>query len=250
MTASTLPALLRSLLGSDPARPLVTFYDDATGERVELSVKSFENWVAKTANLLQDEISVDPGDHVALWLPAHWQSAVCVFAAAACGVVVSHEAGTQTPVDVAVCGPDSLSAGMASGAREVVALSLRPMAQGFTDGLPDGVTDYARTVLAQGDAFLPVGTPDPDTPFMLATQGALSQSELLEQGRKRAADLSLGPSGRLLTDANPADPHGLVGLLAALVGNGSVVLNRNPDPRALDGRAAQEQVTAQWWAGR
>ncbi|MET7438012.1 TIGR03089 family protein, partial [Streptomyces sp. NPDC005568] len=28
--------MLRSALAADPARPLVTFYDDATGERVEL----------------------------------------------------------------------------------------------------------------------------------------------------------------------------------------------------------------------
>ncbi len=250
MTASTLPALVNSLLAFDAARPLVTFYDDATGERVELSVKSFENWVAKTANLLQDELSVDPGETVALWLPAHWQSAVCVFAAAACGVVVSNEAGAGTPVDVVLSDSDSLPAAVESGAREVLALSLRPMGQGFAGRLPDGVTDYARTVLAQGDAFLPSGTPDPDTPFMLGEDGAHSQGELLDKARRRAADLSLGPSGRLLTDANPAGPHGLVGVLAAFVGNGSVVLNRNPDPRALDGRVTQEQVTAQWWAGR
>ncbi len=31
MTAPTLPELLRGLLDADPARPLVTFYDDATG---------------------------------------------------------------------------------------------------------------------------------------------------------------------------------------------------------------------------
>ena len=49
--------LLRSALAADPARPLVTFYDDATGERVELSVATFANWVAKTANLLQDELA-------------------------------------------------------------------------------------------------------------------------------------------------------------------------------------------------
>ena len=41
--------LLRSALAADPGRPLVTFYDDATGERVELSVATFANWVAKTA---------------------------------------------------------------------------------------------------------------------------------------------------------------------------------------------------------
>ena len=108
MTASTVPDLITSLLRNDPVRPLVTFYDDSTGERVELSVKTFENWVAKTANLLQGELSADPGEHVALWLPAHWQTAVWVCAAAACGVVVSTDPRVQTPVDVAVCGPESL----------------------------------------------------------------------------------------------------------------------------------------------
>src|SRR4051794_14518536 len=106
MTASTVPDLVTSLLRSDPARPLVTFYDDDTGERVELSVKTFENWVAKTANLLQGDLSADPGEHVWLLLPTHWQSAVWVCAAAACGVTVSTGPRTPTPVDVVVCGPE------------------------------------------------------------------------------------------------------------------------------------------------
>ncbi len=251
MTATTLPALLASLLDADAARPLVTFYDDETGERVELSVRSFENWVAKTANLLQDELSTDPGEHVALWLPTHWQSAVWVFAAAVCGVVVSHDPGTETPVDVLVCGPESLRAAADADAREVVALSLRPMGQGFDEGLPEGVTDYARTVLAQGDTFLPIAAPEPDTPFVLGPGGGRSQRELLEQARSSAERQRLGAGGRLLTDANPAEPTELSGgLLAAMVTGGSVVLNRHPDPALIDRRAAQEQATGRWWAGR
>lgn len=249
MTASTVPALIAGLLRNDPARPLVTFYDDATGERVELSVKTFENWVAKTANLLQGELSADPGEHVALWLPTHWQTAVWVCAAAACGVVVGDGPHAQTPVDVAVCGPESLAAARASGAREVVALSLRPMGQGFGGDLPDGATDYAREVLGQGDSFLPLAAPDGDAAFLVSAEGSLSQRELLERARARADDLGLHPAGRLLTDANPAHESGLVGgLLAAMVTGGSVVLTRNADPAAVDGRAAQEQVTSQWWA--
>src|SRR5262245_43619256 len=166
MTASTLPDLIAGLLRNDPARPLVTFYDDDTGERVELSVKTFENWVAKTANLLQGALSADPGDHVALWLPTHWQTAVWVCAAAACGVTVSTDKHVQTPVDVAVCAPESLSAARESDARDVVALSLRPMGQGFDDGLPEGAIDYAREVLAQGDAFAPLAAPDGDADFL------------------------------------------------------------------------------------
>jgi uncharacterized protein (TIGR03089 family) len=246
MTAATLPDLLRSLLGSDPAGPLVTYYDDATGERVELSGASFENWVAKTANLLQDELSVDPGAHVALWLPTHWQTAVWVFAAASCGVTVSHTRD-ETPVDVVVCDAARLDDAAAAGAREVVALALRPMGQGFDEPLPAGVVDYARTVLGQGDHFLPAAAPDGEATFL--RDAGWSQRVLLEQARAHAEDTGLRPRGRLLTDANPAVAGELArGPLAAMVAGGSVVLNSSPDPAALDGRVAQEQVTGQWWA--
>jgi uncharacterized protein (TIGR03089 family) len=248
MTASTLPGLLGSLLASDPARPLLTYYDDATGERVELSATSFENWVAKTANLLQGELTVDPGEHVALWLPTHWQSAVWAFAVASCGVLVSSDQDGDTPVDVVVCDPESLPRASESGAREVVALSLRPMGQGFDEPLPGGATDYARSVLAQGDHFLPVAAVDGDAPFALAGGRWHSQRELLETARERAAAAGLGPHARLLTDANPATAETLAGgTLAAMVTGGSVVLSRNTDPAAVDGRVAQEQVSDQWW---
>ncbi|MFM7212897.1 MAG: TIGR03089 family protein, partial [Actinomycetota bacterium] len=54
-----------------PAAPLVTYYDLATGERIELSAASVENSVAKTAGLLRDELDVQPGDTVAVRLPLH-----------------------------------------------------------------------------------------------------------------------------------------------------------------------------------
>ncbi|MDT7643714.1 MAG: hypothetical protein QOC75_714, partial [Pseudonocardiales bacterium] len=53
--------LLRPLLASDPARPLITYYDDATGERIELSGTTLANWAAKTANLMRDECDIEPG---------------------------------------------------------------------------------------------------------------------------------------------------------------------------------------------
>ena len=34
---------------------------DATGERVELSVATYANWVSKTANMLQDGLAAEPG---------------------------------------------------------------------------------------------------------------------------------------------------------------------------------------------
>ena len=43
-------------------------------ERVELSARVLENWVAKTANLLVEELDVEVGDPVLLALPAHWRT--------------------------------------------------------------------------------------------------------------------------------------------------------------------------------
>ncbi len=46
----TFSDVLTRQLRADSGRPLVTFYDDATGERVELSVTTYANWVAKAAS--------------------------------------------------------------------------------------------------------------------------------------------------------------------------------------------------------
>ena len=49
-------AVLDPLLRTDPAGPRITYYDDATGERIEVSAVTLANWAAKTANLLRDEL--------------------------------------------------------------------------------------------------------------------------------------------------------------------------------------------------
>ena len=44
-------AVLDPLLGSDPAGPRITYYDDASGERIELSTATLANWAAKTGKI-------------------------------------------------------------------------------------------------------------------------------------------------------------------------------------------------------
>ncbi|WP_255400045.1 TIGR03089 family protein, partial [Mycobacterium sp. 1482292.6] len=53
-------AILDPLLRADPVGPRITYYDDATGERIELSGVTLANWAAKTANLLRDELGAGP----------------------------------------------------------------------------------------------------------------------------------------------------------------------------------------------
>jgi uncharacterized protein (TIGR03089 family) len=188
---------------ADPGTPFLTFYDDATGERTELSYATTDNWVAKTANLLRDGLDAQPGDAVAVLLPPHWQAVVVTFAAWAAGCRVD-DGG-----DVAFVVEDRLPL---AGRREVVALSLRPLAARLTATYP-GVLDYAEEVPAYGDRFAPAA-PATTPP-----------------GEPRP-----GRAGLVDTDPVPA-------ALAALRGGGGVVICRNADPAALPRRWATERVS-------
>ncbi|MER6217220.1 TIGR03089 family protein [Streptomyces sp. NPDC001674] len=236
--------LLRSALAADPGRPLVTFYDDATGERVELSVATFANWVAKTANLLQGDLGAEPGDRLALLLPAHWQSAVWLLACASVGVVVE-VGGDPAAADLVVSGPDTLEEARAcSGER--VALALRPLGGRFPQP-PDGFADYAVEVPGQGDRFAPFVPVDADAPGLVADGAELSYAALVERAREDAAKRGLGEGARVLSGLGFDSWEGLsAGLYGPLATGGSVVLCRHLDrlpPEALAQRVESERVT-------
>ncbi|MDG5802134.1 TIGR03089 family protein [Streptomyces ossamyceticus] len=238
--------LLRSALAADPARPLVTFYDDATGERVELSVATFANWVAKTANLLQGDLAAEPGDRLALLLPAHWQTAVWLLACSSVGVVAD-VAGDPGAADLVVSGPDTLDEARAcSGER--VALALRPLGGRFPQA-PAGFADYAVEVPSQGDRFAPFAPVDPEEPALIVAGREFSGGEVVERARAEAGDLGLtGPGSRLLSGAGYDTWEGLLaGLYGPLATGGSVVLCRHLDQLAEDAlakRIESERVTA------
>ena len=204
--------LLRSALAADPARPLVTFYDDATGERVELSVATFANWVAKTANLLQGELSAEPGDRVSLLLPAHWQTAVWLLACSSVGVV-AEVGGDPGAADLVVSGPDMLDAARAcSGER--VALALRPLGGRFPQ-VPGGFADYAVEVPSQGDRFVAYAPVDPEEAALVVAGREFSGAEVVERARADAAGLGLtGPGSRLLSGLGSLGRMALTNYLA------------------------------------
>lgn len=228
--------LLRSALAADPGRPLVTFYDDATGERVELSVATFANWVAKTANLLQGDLSAAPGDRVALLLPAHWQTAVWLIACASVGAVAD-VGGDPAAADVVVSGPDTLSAARACRG-ERVALALRPLGGRFPQ-VPDGFADYAVEVPSQGDRFVPFAAVDPEEAGLIVAGREFSGAEVVERARAEAAGLGLtGPGSRILSGLSYDTWEGLIaGLYGPLATGGSVVLCRHLEQLGEEGLA-------------
>ncbi|WP_392753394.1 TIGR03089 family protein [Streptomyces sp. LN590] len=236
--------LLRSALAADPARPMVTFYDDATGERVELSVATFANWVAKTANLLQGDLAAEPGDRLALLLPAHWQSAVWLLACSSVGVVADVQ-GDPAGADLVVTGPDTLDAARACRG-ERIALALRPLGGRFPQA-PEVFADYAVEVPSQGDRFAPYAPVDPYAPALTVGGLGLTAAQLVARAREDAVELGLTPGSRLLTGRTYDSWDGLsAGLFAPLAAGGSVVLCRHLGQLDEDGlakRVESERVT-------
>ncbi|WP_405840688.1 TIGR03089 family protein [Streptomyces sp. NBC_01518] len=231
--------LLRSALDADPGRPLVTFYDDATGERVELSVATFANWVAKTANLLQGDLGAGPGDRVVVLLPAHWQTAVWLLACSSVGVVAD-VGGDPSGADVVVSGPESLEAARACGG-ERVALALRPLGGRFPQ-TPAGFVDYAVEVPGQGDRFVAFSPVDPEEPALVVGGVEMTGVQVVERAR---AEGDVG--ARVLSGLSYDTWDGLSsGLYGPLASGGSVVLCRNLDQLgegALAKRVESERVT-------
>jgi uncharacterized protein (TIGR03089 family) len=124
-------------------RPFLTYYDDTTGERTELSFATFDNWVAKTANLLRDGLGLAPGEVVGLDLPDHWLTVAIAFAAWRAGAEVRCGAG-----DVTFTTEERLPA----GGREVVGVVPGPARASLSRPYP-GVTDYGDEVGTYPDTF-------------------------------------------------------------------------------------------------
>jgi uncharacterized protein (TIGR03089 family) len=230
--------LLGPILRDDAARPLITFYDDADGSRVELSGATVANWAAKTANWLRDECDLAVGDAVHVALPAHWQTAAALLGAWWCGAhVVDKPAGAA----VSLVAPDAVSsvpsAGGGAPVRAVVALD--PLGRGLADP-PDGVLDWVSEIRVHGDLFQPLDPVPPGTPALLGASVATVHARAVE----RAAALGIPPGARVLSTMDWTLPDGLTdGLLSVLAAPASLVHCANPDPDAMAARLDMEHVT-------
>lgn len=222
------------MLRADPVGPRITYYDDATGERIELSAVTLANWAAKTGNLLRDELGAGSGSRVAVLLPTHWQTAAVLFGVWWIGAEVL--LGGSWDADVALCTAARLEEADATGAGEVAVLSLDPFGSPAPD-LPVGVTDYATAVRVHGDQIDGERNPGP----ALAGRAV---DEVLADCQISAATRGLTSSDRLLSSMSWDRPAELIdGLLSVLAVGASLVQVANPDPAALSHRIETEKVT-------
>ncbi|MDT5340670.1 MAG: hypothetical protein QOD90_6175 [Mycobacterium sp.] len=220
-----------------PSAPRITYYDDATGERIELSTVTLANWAAKTGNLLRDELGAGPGSRVAILLPAHWQTLGAILGVWYVGAEVVLG---QDGCDIACCTADRLAdADVAVGQTgEVVAFSLNAFGRPV-DGLPFGITDYATSVRAHGDQIVAERNPG-------SALNGRSVAETLSAAKASATATGLVPSSRVLSYAAWDHADAFVdNALAVLVAGASLVQVAHADPELQARRKTAEMVTTE-----
>ncbi len=228
--------LFAAVLADAPSKPFVTFYDEVSGERSELSAKSLANWVAKTHFLLTDEVGLGVGDAAYIDLPAHWISVPVLLgcwtaglevttdrARAAVAFTVAASAPTDVP-DVYVIAPDSAARGFVAGAP------------------PEGTADYVAAVRPQPDVWTTVHPPA--SPADPAIEG-ISRADVVANSAARAGELGLTHGSRLLTAHEWRGPDDWIdALLAPLAVGGSLVIVRGAGADIVERRATQERATS------
>jgi uncharacterized protein (TIGR03089 family) len=229
-TTNLSAVVLDPLLRSNASKPRITYYDDAIGERIELSTVTFANWAAKTANLLRDELGASAGTKVAILLPAHWQTAAVVFGAWWMGAELT--IGAAAGADIAMCTADRIPEAVG----DVVALSLDPFGRPVPD-LPAGVTDYATSVRVQADRVVAERRPGP------ALDGR-SVENVLAAALDSAATHGISGDDRVLSTADWGTGAQLVdGLLAVFAVGASLVQVAHPDSQIMARRHGAEKIT-------
>jgi uncharacterized protein (TIGR03089 family) len=219
----TLDRLLAGL--PDPARPFLTYYDESTGERVELSGVTAANWVAKTSNFLVDDLDAAPGTRVRLGLPSHWLRFVWVLSCWSVGAAV-----VDTGADIGLSGPD-----LDADEPVRVAASLRPLGGRFAEP-PTGFLDVGAEVPPHGDVFVALDPPAPET-LALDLDGRRATQAELAASTEPSSDRLLVQPGPLFRDVEL--------VVAVALGGGSLVVvaaGRDAGPGAADSRVPADVI--------
>lgn len=227
----TLPLDLLTALQREPGRPRITVYDDTEGptrgERIELSGRVLANWVAKAANLLVDEVDLQPGDRARLALPPHWRTVYWALAVWATGATLTLD---EDPGAVVVITDDPRAA---QAADQGVLVTLAALARSAAVPVPPGVLDEAAVLATYPDALPAMAQPTlTDTALshdgQLTVYGDLVLEPQWDNGI-RVHILALTTADLLRT------------CLTAWACDGSVVLSRgSTDPAVLARRLTSE----------
>jgi uncharacterized protein (TIGR03089 family) len=235
----TIPEAFAAAVRRDPTMPLLTWYDDASGDRTELSGATLDNWVAKTANLLVDGAGLGGGDAVAVLLPPHWQTAAVLLGCWAAGLAPDL-GGEPQPVEALFTAPAGIDAASAWPTGDRYATGLLPLAMPLRE-VPAGFVDYVVDVRNFGDRFV-TGQPVDENDRAVAGPVELSHLAVCRTATGRAVELGIGAGDRVLVDAR-VYPDPTDWLLAPLIAGASIVLCANLDQALLGARVDAEKVS-------
>ncbi|GIE83040.1 hypothetical protein Aph02nite_89900 [Actinoplanes philippinensis] len=227
---------------------LITFYDDATGERTGLTAAGLGDWVAATADLLTTGCGLRAGSRAGVLLPPHWQTAVVLLGAWAAGIEVSFRswgAAGLTPdtgpaLDVTFVERRRVGSWLddvpAASHRFVLGLAA---GGGPTSDVPPGYQDFAPAARAR------LGAPPPSDGVRAGAAATVDGTTFGEYGSTAAAVAAargIRPGDRILIDTAACEEP-LTWLMAPLTAGASIVLCANLDRSRLDSRLAAEGVT-------
>jgi uncharacterized protein (TIGR03089 family) len=221
------------------AGPVLTYCDDATGSRVALTAAELGTWTARVANLLVEELGLEPGARAAVLLPPHWQTAAVVLGAWSVGVSVSFRGWATAGLPGADDGPYDVvfvAADRADSWLEDVPAAPHRFALFGAPRTP-GYRSFLEAVSAQSARTPAYGLVDPAGP---ATVDGTSYGAWRRLADAVAESVDVRAGDRLLVDVVTHE-HPVKWLLAPLSAGASVVLcTAVTDPAA---RAAAEGAT-------
>jgi uncharacterized protein (TIGR03089 family) len=225
---------------------LITYYDDATGERAGLTASELGEWSAATAALLTEGCGLRPGSRVGVLLPPHWQTAAVLLGAWSAGMEVSFRGWATAGLSPAGEPLDATFVHLRrvgnwlddvpAGGHQFV-LGLAPGSAAVAE-VPAGYDDYPSSVRPYFGSAPPSSTVSVhDT---AATGVTFGEYEAIV--RTVAESRGIGRGDRVLVDASSAEDP-MFWLMAPLSVGASIVLCANLDHAKLDERTAAERVT-------
>lgn len=236
--------LLHSL-AADMSCPRITSYDEVTGARMDFSGQTLENWVAKIANFLLEELDLSEQTPILIDLPAGWQPCVLALGALAAGVpwtlapaesVAGSNAGKDEDIAAIFLSPAALDSpaiaeALADSSADLVAVTTDAFGRGVVETggeLAPGIIDFGPTVRFYGDHY---SAPTPSLADAVTSLGAAVLPDAAPQ--------------RLLCTGWNSTQEFAASVLAPLAAGGSVVIVRGMvTPERLEDIARSEKVTA------
>ncbi len=196
----------------DPQRPFITTNFIDTG-RIELSVTTFLNGAAKSANALRDVIDVESGTAVHVDLGWSWQQAVWQ-----AGALISGN-------DLVIQNPE---------------VRIVPAGQSETAGPGDAfgisIDGWGRPQGCEGEITAEVqGQPD----GWMYPEFFEQQRDVIELARQWGLERGVSSGARIGIDTRQTEPNIFIPFLLPLVFAGSIVLSDNLDEHLIE----QEQIT-------